>query len=177
MYDFGDRWNKFLTRPDLEWLSDAIFELSDTGHLQLKKNRSLWVYPDTPPLRPTRLPAVDVYFRVPVFLWMPHKMWGKTFRCPNGHIMGPNGYNKTPREVSIKYVNLRMSRCFLQMHDLLNIVYSTAQVLDTNGYYFIMTERNCCRECKVDSAAWMPSMMGQCTEAEKAHFPAVLTKK
>ncbi|XP_068211933.1 uncharacterized protein [Palaemon carinicauda] len=83
-------WKKTLPKADHQWISRALFKVSNRGKPELAWERvnKLWWSPPEPSLIPTQLPRPDSYFATRLLLWMTRKLWKVRLACPNSFCEG-----------------------------------------------------------------------------------------
>lgn len=145
-------WKDQLPPFQQEWIRQTLFKANPrTGKPELVSQLKLWWYPPQPALIHTQPPASpDQFFRRPLFLWMPLKMWRFPLACVQPacgkHRLTAAGLYRTVRKV-----------------------------LDIDGWYDLATEYLECKRCGKKYPAWSEDILGQLDMGHRSQFPALLT--
>ncbi|KAH3774449.1 hypothetical protein DPMN_175831 [Dreissena polymorpha] len=86
-YPIFARWKEVLPKEDLRWISKPLFtniveKRCERAHMLTERIDKMWWSPPEPPFLVNSIPSVDHYFGHRLFLWMPHKLWHISLRCP-----------------------------------------------------------------------------------------------
>ena len=125
------------------WIAKCLYE--PTG--QLKRNiKACWFYP---PLEPKPSPPEPGwYYRQRMFIWVPMRMWGIPFKCP---------------------------QCSRKMNSS-GIYRKVSEVIDVDSrYYLVGRDYPHCSKCSQPVCPWSKDMLSQPDVAHRSLFPAVLT--
>lgn len=142
-------WRITISEQDRNWIGRDLFVAKKENN-NLTPKLKLWWYP---PPRATSVarPSPGEYFRKPLFLWMPRRLWAYNFYCPN---CGPN------RSLTSKGVYRRCRK-----------------VVGIKEDYYLACEYLECKACSSAFLTWGERMLDQLSAGVRAQFPAVLTHK
>ena len=148
-------WASYLSPFEQKWIG-GLFRAVTHGsrwHPELRTGLTEhWCRPPPPPLVANRAPGdPDVYFGVPLFLWLPRRLWGVLLSCPEcGSVLTGFG-----------------------MHSRLR------KAIDLELGYWMATERLTCPRCRPQKVytAWDHRLVRQLDLGRQQQFPAVLTYK
>ncbi|KAK3720983.1 hypothetical protein QZH41_018540, partial [Actinostola sp. cb2023] len=139
-------WKENISPGDQTWLGRALF----IAKHKLQTTLQNWWYPPQVSNNSTN-PTAKQYFLRRLFLWMPRKMWGVDFSCPNC-----------------------AEKRWLRSKGLYNRV---RLVLDNQEFYYLAAEYMDCNACKGTFIAWDNRMLNQLSDGVRARFPVILTRK
>ncbi|XP_043228355.1 uncharacterized protein LOC122384727 [Amphibalanus amphitrite] len=145
-------WDSYLSPWEQSWIG-GLFRTTTHGgrrHAELRDGLTeLWCRPPEPPAVASEPPAdADRYYGVPLFLWLPRRLWGASLFCPQcGALL--NGFG---------------------LHSRLR------KALDLSLGYWIATECLTCPQCRPQKvyAAWDHRLVRQLDLGRQQQFPAVL---
>lgn len=146
-------WLTSVRENDHLWMSRALFSRTGGGPPKLRPSLSMWVYPPQPQLVYNLPPASPAhFFAIPIFLWMPYRMWKVRLACPHEACEGR-----------------QLTACGLYK--------SVREVLDIDGYFYLATEYLECGNCHRKLAGWSTAVMDQLDIGHRCQFPAIVTYK
>ncbi|KAF0292636.1 hypothetical protein FJT64_009381 [Amphibalanus amphitrite] len=145
-------WDSYLSPWEQSWIG-TLFRTTTHGgrrHAELRDGLTeLWCRPPELPAVASEPPAdADRYYGVPLFLWLPRRLWGASLFCPQcGALL--NGFG---------------------LHSRLR------KALDLSLGYWIATECLTCPQCRPQKvyAAWDHRLVRQLDLGRQQQFPAVL---
>ena len=133
-----------MAEADKLWIGKEVFRCKGKMVTPIK----LWWHPPSPPPQ-TSKPSPDNYIQKRLCLWMPRRMWGIDFKCPQceSSLQSKGLYN-----------NVRL-------------------VLDVKDYYYLAGEYMECSKGCGTFISWDQRMLGQLSDGIRTKFPALLTYK
>ncbi|XP_035988145.1 uncharacterized protein LOC110367754 isoform X4 [Fundulus heteroclitus] len=131
---------------DERWITQALFKIGSQDDLQL------WYYPPQPGPLYHQPPSPERFSALPLFLWMPYRLWEVKLVCPSpacgGHQLTGAGLHRRAR-----------------------------RVLDVDRIYIMVTERLTCTRCKASQLSWSQAVLQQLDVAHRSEFRVIMTQK
>ncbi|XP_013384277.1 uncharacterized protein LOC106154470 [Lingula anatina] len=150
--DLPGLWNDNIPAHERRWIKRALFQTGTSGKAELVDNLQLWYNPPQPLPVYHNPPNPDRFFSRPIMVWMPYRLWRVRLQCPKeecgGHHLTGAGLHRRAR-----------------------------QVLDVDGYYYLVTETLTCSRCRTPYLSWNDVVLNQLDIGHRGQFRIIMTTK